>query len=81
VLTFEFSALNYRAPENRYRYTGRVRYRWNEVGSDKRRVTYNRDPGVYVFPCAWSNDDGVGTKPGPRFGLIIPVVGSGCYRD
>ena len=76
VLTFEFSALNYRASQkNRYRYmlegfdTG-----WIEVRSDQRRVTYtNLDPGVYVFRVLGSNDDGVWNETGDSIRVrIIP---------
>jgi PAS domain S-box-containing protein len=84
VLTFEFSALNYRASqENRYRYmlegfdTG-----WNEVGSEKRRVTYtNLDPGVYVFRVLGSNDDGVWNETGDsiRLRIIPPWWESGWF--
>ena len=76
ILSFEFSALSYRAPEkNRYRYmlegfdSG-----WNEVESDKRRVTYtNLDPGNYVFRVIGSNDDGVWNETGTSIRVrVIP---------
>jgi PAS domain S-box-containing protein len=84
VLTFEFSALNYRAPqENRYRYmlegfdTG-----WTEVGSDKRRVTYtNLDPKSYVFRVLGSNDDGIWNETGAsiRVRILPPWWESGWF--
>jgi ligand-binding sensor domain-containing protein len=52
VLTFEFAALSFVAPEkNRYRYKLEgFDTDWIEVGSDRRRVTYtNLDPGEYTF--------------------------------
>jgi PAS domain S-box-containing protein len=67
ILTFEFSALNFRAPqENRYRYTLEgFDDRWYEAGSDQRRVTYtNLDPGIYIFRVVGSNDDGVWNESG-----------------
>ncbi len=48
VISFEFAALNYRAPEkNRYRYMLEgFDEDWTEVGADQRLVTYtNLDPG------------------------------------
>ena len=52
VFSFEFAALNYRAPEkNRYKYRLEgFEAEWNEVDSTRRFATYtNLDPGEYVF--------------------------------
>jgi len=62
VISFEFAALNYRAPEkNRYRYILEgFDDGWTEVGADRRFVTYtNLNPGKYVFRVLGSNNDGV----------------------
>ncbi len=56
---------------------------WNEVGSDKRRVTYtNLDPGNYVFRVLGSNDDGVWNETGAsiRVRVIPPWWESGWFR-
>jgi signal transduction histidine kinase/ligand-binding sensor domain-containing protein/DNA-binding NarL/FixJ family response regulator len=62
ILSFEFAALSYAAPEhNRYRYTLEgLESEWNEVGSDHRLVTYTSlPPGQYLLRVQGSNDDGV----------------------
>jgi PAS domain S-box-containing protein len=86
ILTFEFSALNYRAPEeNRYRYMLEgFDPSWTEVGSDRRRVTYtNLDPGNYVFRVTGSNDDGVWNETGAsiRVRIIPPWWESNWFRS
>src|SRR4029079_13270035 len=62
ILSLEFAALSYAAPEhNRYRYMLEgLESEWNEAGSDRRFVTYTSlPPGQYVFRVEGSNDDGV----------------------
>jgi signal transduction histidine kinase/ligand-binding sensor domain-containing protein/DNA-binding NarL/FixJ family response regulator len=62
ILSLEFAALSYAAPEhNRYRYRLEgLETEWNEVGSDRRLVTYTGlPPGQYTFRVQGSNDDGV----------------------
>ncbi|HMQ33026.1 MAG TPA: two-component regulator propeller domain-containing protein, partial [Chloroflexaceae bacterium] len=62
VLTLEFAALDYRAPE-----AARYRYRlagfepgWVEVDSGRRLATYtNLDPGDYTFELQAANGEGV----------------------
>ena len=74
VISFEFSALNYIAPQkNRYRYLLQgFDQEWTEVGSDRRLVTYtNLDPGEYVFRVIGSNDDGVWNETGAAVRLTI----------
>ncbi len=75
VITFEFAALHYVAPEkNRYAYimegldTG-----WQEV-QGRRFVSYmNLDPGRYVFRVKASNNDGVWNEEGTAVHLrVIP---------
>ncbi len=75
VVTFAFSALNYRAAEkNRYAYK-LVGFEedWNEVEANRRYATYtNLDPGQYRFLVRASNNDGV-WSPMPR-ALAIRVL-------
>ncbi len=74
VLSFEFAALGYRAPEkNRYRYMlENFDEDWTEVGSDRRFVTYtNLDPGEYVFRVTGSNSDGVWNDEGTSLKITI----------
>ncbi|MFA9403857.1 MAG: two-component regulator propeller domain-containing protein, partial [Anaerolineales bacterium] len=74
VISFEFAALNYRAPEkNRYRYMMEgFDADWIEVGSDRRFVTYtNLDPGDYVFRVIGSNNDGVWNEDGTAIKITI----------
>lgn len=74
VVSFEFAALNYRAPrQNRYRYIleGFDRH-WTEVGAAQRLVTYtNLDPGTYVFRVTGSNGDGVWNETGRAVTLVV----------
>ncbi|NTU79699.1 MAG: GAF domain-containing protein [Chloroflexales bacterium] len=62
VISFEFAALDYRAPQAvryRYRLEGFDRD-WIETGSERRNATYtNLDPGLYVFHVQAANGDGV----------------------
>ncbi|WP_347332226.1 two-component regulator propeller domain-containing protein [Marinimicrobium locisalis] len=61
VVTFEYSALNYRSPENNryaYRLLG-FENDWHRVGN-KRTATYtNLDPGEYRFQVKAANNDGL----------------------
>lgn len=62
VVSLEFAALSYAAPEhNRYRYILEgFEPQWNPVGSQRRFVTYTSlPPGRYTFRVQGSNDDGV----------------------
>ncbi|MDH3744955.1 MAG: ATP-binding protein [Acidobacteriota bacterium] len=66
VITLEFSALDYTAPEkNQYRYMLRgFDPEWVELGN-RHRVTYtNLDPGEYTFRVQASNNDGVWNRQG-----------------
>jgi len=74
VLSFEFAALNYRAPEkNRYRYKLEgFDDDWTEVDSTRRFATYtNLDPGDYVFRVIASNNDGVWNEAGKSIKITI----------
>jgi signal transduction histidine kinase/DNA-binding NarL/FixJ family response regulator len=62
IVSFEFAALSYAAPEHhRYRYILEgFEHTWNEVGSDRRFVTYTSlPPGRYTFRVQGSHADGV----------------------
>ncbi len=62
VVSFEFAALSYLAPDKiRYRYMLEgFDETWNEVGSNRRLVTYtNLNPGDYRFQVQASNADGI----------------------
>jgi signal transduction histidine kinase/ligand-binding sensor domain-containing protein/CheY-like chemotaxis protein len=74
IFSFEFAALNYRAPEkNRYKYRMEgFEEQWNEVDSTRRFATYtNLDPGEYVFKVIASNNDGVWNEEGASINITI----------
>ncbi|MET0085568.1 MAG: two-component regulator propeller domain-containing protein [Sedimenticola sp.] len=74
VISFEFAALNFQAPEkNRYRYRLEgFEETWNEATSDRRFVTYtNLDPGNYIFRVTGSNNDGVWNEEGDAIRLTV----------
>jgi ligand-binding sensor domain-containing protein/signal transduction histidine kinase len=74
VISFEFAALDYRAPaKNRYRYMLEgFDEGWSEVGADRRFVTYtNLDPGDYVFRVTGSNSDGVWNEQSTSIGITV----------
>jgi ligand-binding sensor domain-containing protein/signal transduction histidine kinase len=74
VISFEFAALDYRAPRQ-----ARYRYRldgfdddWIEVGSAQRLVTYtNLAPRKYVFRVTAANADGVWSKAERAIALVM----------
>jgi signal transduction histidine kinase/CheY-like chemotaxis protein/streptogramin lyase len=74
VFSFEFVALNYRAPEqNRYRYRMEgFETEWIEVDSTRRFVTYtNLDPGEYVFRVIGANNDGIWNEEGDSVRITV----------
>jgi ligand-binding sensor domain-containing protein/signal transduction histidine kinase len=74
VISFEFSALSYTAPEkNRYQYTlENFEDGWHEVSSDRRYVSYtNLDPGEYIFRVIGANPDGVWNEEGVHIRIVI----------
>jgi signal transduction histidine kinase/ligand-binding sensor domain-containing protein/CheY-like chemotaxis protein len=74
VFSFEFAALNYRAPEeSRYKYRMEgFEDGWNAVDSARRFATYtNLDPGNYVFRVIASNNDGVWNEEGASIKISI----------
>jgi len=86
VISFEFAALNYRAPEkNRYRYKLEgFDDGWTEVGSDRRFATYtNLNPGEYVFRVLGSNNDGIWNEEGASIAVTItpPWWGTFWFRS
>jgi signal transduction histidine kinase len=74
VISFEFSALSYTAPEkNEYRYRlENFEEDWLTVSSDRRFVSYtNLDPGEYIFRVIGSNSDGVWNEEGVSLRIVI----------
>jgi PAS domain S-box-containing protein len=74
VLSFEFAALNYRAPEkNQYAYILEgFDTDWNYVDNNRRFATYtNLDPGTYTFRVKASNNDGVWNEQGKAVKITI----------
>jgi PAS domain S-box-containing protein len=85
VLSFQFSALNYRAPEkSRYRYMLEgFDDAWQEVDSTQRSATYtNLDAGQYTFRVAGSNSDGLWNEEGASLRIIVtpPWWGTWWFR-
>ena len=73
VIGFEFSALDYTAPEkNRYRYMLEGFDRDWVDANDSRQVTYtNLDSGNYVFRVIGSNNDNVWNEEGATLKVIV----------
>ena len=74
VFSFEFAALNYRAPKkNQYAYEMEgFDQDWNYVDSSRRFATYtNLDPGAYTFRVKASNNDGVWNEEGKTIHITI----------
>jgi len=74
VISFEFAALNYRAPQQtryRYRLEG-FDNDWIVVGSTQRRVTYtNLAPRNYVFRVTAANGAGAWNEAGRAIALVV----------
>lgn len=74
VFSFEFAALNYRAPEKslyKYKLEG-FEKEWTEVDSDHNFATYtNLDPGNYVFRAIGSNNDGLWNERGAAIAITV----------
>src|SRR5208282_904638 len=74
ILTLEFAALSYMAPENnRYRFRlDPLEAQWNTVDSAQRRSTYTSlPPGKYVFRVQGSNNDGVWNQQGRSLAITV----------
>jgi signal transduction histidine kinase/ligand-binding sensor domain-containing protein/DNA-binding response OmpR family regulator len=73
IISFEFTALNYRQPEkNQYRYKmeGFQDY-WVEAGYERKASYTNLSPGKYTFHVIASNNDGVWNEKGASIKIII----------
>ncbi len=74
VFSFQFAALNYRAPQrNQYKYklVG-FEKEWTAVDSSRNFVTYtNLNPGNYVFRVIAANNDGVWNEQGTSIAITI----------
>ena len=74
VFSFEFSALDYSAPEkNKYAYIMEgVDPDWVFTDASRRYATYtNLDPGEYTFRVKGSNNDGIWNEEGTSIEVII----------
>ena len=73
VFSFEFSALDYSAPnKNMYAYIMEGFDKDWIYSGNRRFITYtNLDPGKYVFKVIGSNNDGVWNKTGTQLAIII----------
>jgi signal transduction histidine kinase/FixJ family two-component response regulator len=85
ILTLEFSALSYMAPENnRYRFRLEpLETQWNTVDSGRRRSTYTSLPaGKYTFRVQGSNNDGLWNETGTRLDITVlpPWWGTWWFR-
>lgn len=85
VITLEFAALHYAAPErNRFEYRlDGFDKGWVAVSADKRFATYtNLDPGTYVFRVRAANKDEVWSEEVAALALTIepPTWGTPWFR-
>jgi signal transduction histidine kinase len=85
VISLEFAALNYRAPQQtRYRY--RLEHfddQWTEVDGTQRLVTYTSlPPGRYVFRVTAANGSGSWNESGRAISLVVtpPWWGTWWFR-
>jgi PAS domain S-box-containing protein len=74
VFSFDFAALNYRAPKkNQYAYRlDGFDSDWNYVDSARRFATYtNLEPGFYTFQVKAANNDGIWNEAGRSIKITI----------
>ena len=73
VVSFEFAALDYTAPEkNRYAYKLEpLTDDWIDLGNLHRADLTNLDPGSYVLSIKGSNNDGVWNERGARLAITV----------
>ena len=74
VFSITFAALSYTSPStNRYRYRlDGLDHDWNEVGSDRRQVTYTTlPPGTYTFHAQGATTSGPWREPGVALRIRI----------
>ncbi|OON64729.1 histidine kinase [Massilia sp. KIM] len=85
VLTLEFAALHFAAPERNqfaYRLDG-FDQGWVQTGADKRFATYtNLEPGTYVFRVRAANKDGVWSEDVAALAITVepPPWGTAWFR-
>ncbi|WP_312515609.1 two-component regulator propeller domain-containing protein [Massilia sp.] len=85
VVTLEFAALHFAAPErNRFAYRlDGFDQGWVNAGADRRSATYtNLDPGTYVFRVRAANKDGIWSEDVAALALTIepPPWGTPWFR-
>jgi signal transduction histidine kinase/ligand-binding sensor domain-containing protein/DNA-binding response OmpR family regulator len=73
VISFEFTALNYRQPEkNQYRYRMEgFQDEWVDAGHDRKASYTNLSSGEYTFRVIASNNDGIWNEEGTAIKIII----------
>ncbi|RMF57769.1 MAG: hypothetical protein D6748_10445, partial [Calditrichaeota bacterium] len=73
ILTFEFTALNYRnTQKNQYAYLLEgFTDNWIHLGTERRLTFTNLDPGIYTLRVKGSNNDGVWNEEGAALRIII----------
>ena len=73
VVSFEFAALSFTAPQkNRYAYQlSGFRDRWIELGTERDVTFTNLDPGTYTLRVRGSNDDGVWNRDGLTLKVVV----------
>ena len=85
IFSLGFAALSYSNPAtNRYRYKlDGLERDWNEVGSDRRQVTYTNLPvGRYTFRAQGATSSGAWSEPGValRIEIMPPWWGTSWFR-
>lgn len=73
IITFEFTALNFRNPEkNQYAYQlAGYSDQWIQLGTHREATFTNLDPGEYVLRVKGSNNDGVWNEVGTSLKIVI----------
>jgi diguanylate cyclase (GGDEF)-like protein len=73
MVTLEFAALDYSAPEDN-RYTCKLEgfdRDWIDLGPIRRQTYTNLDPGDYTFGVRGANNDGVWNETGIALGMVV----------
>ena len=73
VITFEFTALDFTiSSQNQYAYMLEgFDNDWNYIGSERKAIYTNLNPGEYIFRVKASNNDGVWNEAGTSLKIII----------
>jgi signal transduction histidine kinase/CheY-like chemotaxis protein/ligand-binding sensor domain-containing protein len=73
VISFDFAALNFTAPEkNQYAYKLEgFDDEWNRIGNLRRATYTNLDPGEYIFKVIASNNNGLWNENGKSIRIVI----------